>query len=64
MVDNKTVAETNTFLRALEAFIGTFYVFNIAYPATIVATMTFVQKALLNLQDKVKRNPSPLLLPD
>ena len=56
VVDNERVCETNDILLAYKVLFATHYVFNLAYKKEIDATMTFIQKGLLNVQDNCAFN--------
>ena len=51
-VDGEEVARTETFFGAVAVYLEAFYVFNLAYPASLQQSLTFVQKVILNIQDE------------
>ena len=53
-IENVTVAKTKSLLHAFQLLIATYYSFNAAYPSKGSRTLTFIQKAVLNIQDGVK----------
>ena len=61
-VDGKPVCRTGTLPRAYKLMVACHYVFNYAYPKCLSSTMTFVQKVILNHQDKVKKDTKVLNL--
>jgi len=48
------ICESRCFMDALASLIAAYYVFNIHYPTGLTCTLTFMQKIVLNLQDKEK----------
>ena len=56
MADGIMVCQADNLLKAARLLLATFYVFNIAYPKGITASLTFFQKVFLNLQDDAKKN--------
>ncbi len=55
-IDNTCIATTNSLIVAMKTLIGTIYVFNGAFPKAHLACFTFLQKVIINLQDKQPRN--------
>lgn len=51
VVDDHWFAETTEFLSAVRIWFSTYYLFNISYPKCLEATLTFLQKEVINLQD-------------
>ena len=62
LADGVTICETNNLMKAARLLLATFYIFNIAYPKIIMATLTFFQKVFLNLQDEARRLPKVISL--
>ena len=56
IADNVDVATADTLPKAFQVYFAVFYIFNIAYSKQTNATLTFVQKVLLNIQDNTKKN--------
>ena len=52
--DSVLVCTTGNLVRAYTVLFASFYVFNLVYPSKCVGTLTFMQKCLCNVQDKVK----------
>ena len=61
-VDNIDILTVNDFLTAFKLMIACYYVFNIAYPKVANASMEFVQKVLMNVQDGTKISSKVLSL--
>ncbi len=64
VAEGVTVAVTNELLKAVCCLISVHYVFNMAYGKGTTPTLTFIQKVLMNLQDKEKTPKSVLTLLD
>ena len=56
VVDNQRLCSTKDFIHAVKLLMATYYIFNIAYPKPSEGTLTFIQKGLINLQDRAKMN--------
>lgn len=56
-MENVCIARTKSLLDAFQLLLAAFYVFNVAYPSKGSRTLTFMQKAVLNIQDSEKRDP-------
>lgn len=54
--DNTQIATTTSLITAMKVLMGTIYVFNGAFPKAHLACYTFLQKVIINLQDKQPRN--------
>ena len=50
------ICSASTFTRAIGLLLAVYHVFNVSSPAKGQATLTFVHKVFLNVQDKVKAN--------
>ena len=50
-VEGNTIAKTQCFLKAFEIFFSAFYIFNLEYPKALKATLTFIQKEIIQLND-------------
>ena len=61
-MDNTRVAITNNLSTAMKILMGTIYVFNGAYPKAHLAFLTFLQKVIMNLQDRQPRNAKVIQL--
>ena len=57
MADGEQVCTTDTLTWAVKLLVATYYVFNIAYPKKIAATMQFIQEKLLDVHDDAVKNP-------
>ena len=51
--DGEVIGETKDFIDAVKVLICTYYNFNVAYPTKACASLTFIQKMVMNLQDSV-----------
>ena len=51
-VDNVEITTTTNFITAYKVMFAAYYVFNLGYPKNRAATMTYIQKAIINIQDK------------
>ena len=56
IADNELVCTCRNLISAVGSLVATFYIFNIAYPKELVATLTFIQKFIIGMQDGVKKN--------
>ena len=56
MMDNTAITTTKSVTAALKVLMGTIYVFNGAYPKGHIAYLTFLQKIIMDLQDRQPRN--------
>ena len=54
--EGQVIAKTSSMVMAFTLLFTTYYVFHVAYPDRCKSTLTFFQKAVLNLQDKVKKD--------
>ena len=52
-VENIKIAETRDFIVATKLLLAAFYNLNISYPQKAAGALTFIQKYLLDVQDKV-----------
>ena len=57
MADSVSICETNNLMKAARRLLATFYVFNIAYPKHIMATLTFFQKVSSICRTSRKESP-------
>ncbi len=55
MMDNTKITTTDSLSTAMKVLMGTVYVFNGAYPKANSGFFTFVQKIIMNLQDRQPR---------
>ena len=55
-LENVAITKTRSLVEAFELLIAAYYVFNAAYPSKGSRTLTFIQKAILDIQDNVKRD--------
>ena len=62
MVEGVLLCKTYSFTRALALLLACYYVFNLAYPQKGCATLTFMQRCFINLQDGVKANDKVITL--
>lgn len=58
--DGIKILTVDSIAKAFEMLITCFFVLNIAYPKDMVKTLTFLQKVIVNLQDKIK-NPKAIV---
>ena len=56
------ISKTDSFVNFVLLLLATYYVFNLVYPDKLVATLIFIQKYFLNIQDSVKRNSKVVTL--
>ncbi len=54
--DNVRIIGTTNLSTAFKALMGAVYVFNLAFPKCHKSTMTFLQKVVINLQDRQSRD--------
>ena len=55
-LDGISVAKLETLPRAYKLWFASVYVFNIAYPKQLTATLTFFQKVIMNIHDDLMMN--------
>ena len=55
VVEGCTIARNKNFVTAFAVMFTAYYVFNIAYPAALISTLTFIQKDILQIHDKAAR---------
>ena len=53
-IEKMVVAKAEDLLEAVVAWFASFYIFNIKFPKNSKYTLTFLQKGILKLKDKVK----------
>jgi hypothetical protein len=53
-IERVVLCNTNSFAKAIALLLASYYIFNLAYPSKGVATLTFIQKCILNLHDGSK----------
>ncbi len=58
--DNVKVLSVKSMAQAFAALVAVFFVFNIAYPKSMLKTLTFLQKVFIGLQDSLKK-PQPVV---
>ena len=56
LVEGVKVATTNSLIGAFKLLMASFYVFNIAYPKNLQATLSFLQILFLGINDNSKPN--------
>ena len=56
------ISKTDSFVNFVLLLLATYYVFNLVYPDKLVATLIFIKKYFLNIQDSVKRNSKVVTL--
>ncbi len=54
-VDGEKIISVKSMSRAFSILIASYFVMNIAYPTTMVKSLTFLQKVILNLQDSLAK---------
>ena len=52
--ENMLLCRSNSLLEGVAAWFASFYVFNFLYPKCYKNTLVFMQKGLLNINDKIK----------
>ncbi|XP_066914364.1 uncharacterized protein [Clytia hemisphaerica] len=53
-VEEEILATTNNFFDAVCLMLASYYVFNIVYPNSLINTLTFIQKYILDIGDETK----------
>ena len=54
LAENIIVAETKCLITAFLCYLGSFYIFNLAFPKKICSTLTFLQNVVLGHVDDTK----------
>ena len=57
VIEGETVCSCGDLFTAFKLLFATYYIFNLAYPDVLKSTLTFFQKGILNIQDKMKKDP-------